>query len=88
MEKCAPGPIVGSGYDKVGNFAVCGKWGEGNDVKMTVTNQYGKFPVSLQWDPSAKTLTGSAMANVGEVTFRVGSGGGELQVQLLSLKKL
>eukprot|EP01048_Picozoa_sp_COSAG05_P008882 COSAG05_NODE_698_length_7869_cov_639.155727_5_plen_267_part_00 len=74
VERCAPGPIVGSGYNKHGNFAVSGNWGEGNDVKIALTNQHGTIAMSLQWDLNGKTLTGTAMDNVGEVTFRVGSG--------------
>jgi ankyrin repeat protein len=71
IDKCAPGPIGGSGVNSNGIFAVCGTWSEHNEIHLTVTNQYGKFPLMLRWMPSVNELLGHHWDNPAcEVTFK------------------
>jgi hypothetical protein len=78
LSACAPGPILGSGFNTNGPFAVAGEWTEDDNVCLVVTNRFAPFELRMRWSAGeegggsgSSALIGVAEGNEGEVTLHV-----------------
>jgi hypothetical protein len=72
----ASGPILGSGFNENGPFAVAGEWVEDDNVCLVVTNRFAPVELRMRWSADgggsgSSALIGVVENNEGEVTLHV-----------------